>query len=174
MRAKRACGMNIGDALDSGEECAIVVDGAVVVRNAIDRQPESIGAVAGFGDGSVEDIEPSLADGFNELRRRGDAAAGSLVEPGGLPLGVDPDGSLLIAPRVWCLCVTTIWYGHAAPADAAAARNSRLCMRAGPREGVSLYETPSAECTGHFRAVAQVSGSRVWLRSPPRQNERRS
>jgi hypothetical protein len=51
-----------------------------------------------------------LADGFNELRRRDDAAARpSFVEPGGLPLRVDPDGSLLIALRVWRLRVTDIW-----------------------------------------------------------------
>jgi len=92
--------MNIGNALDSREDRAIVVDEAIEVRDAIDRRTESIGAVAGFGDGGVEDIEPALADGVNELRRRRVVAAGPFVESGGLPLRVDPNRSLLTAPRV--------------------------------------------------------------------------
>jgi len=72
--------MDISDALDSREECAMVVHDAVPQRDAIDGRAESIGAVAGFGDGDVDEIEPALADGFNELRRRGVASAGLLVE----------------------------------------------------------------------------------------------
>ena len=82
--------MDIGDALDFGEECAIVADDAVPDRNVFDRRAESIGGVADFGDGDVDEIEPALADGFDELRRRGVASAGLFVEPGDLPPGRRP------------------------------------------------------------------------------------
>ena len=96
---RRAGGREIGGAFDLEEQVGIFGDHPVPAGKRFHRAAEAVGAIADFGDGHADDVDPPLLERLDQLLRGLVAALAVRLEPGKPALGVDIEGGVLGRPR---------------------------------------------------------------------------